>query len=446
MALTPVTSTVCPYQNNFTTNPFGPPPLESVLMPVGVKVTDLEFSIGDIVKWSYENFGCRTLLESIHNAASRCFSRSAEEPTPSCSSPATFSELPIFAESTMTTPGSKIYLTPTLASKVSSSYGWGSFGMDISWEEKLGIHWEKQVQGSLWKYVGTIQDGIDTYHQFALPPHLSCLNGDKYENLIFRNKRKFPAIFECDSFTRPRSDRSRRHLKSLGFDFDPKNELFQVPSLKTLIKKWDELRLERPELPAMSLILSDGTETDVDFVSYVIDGGIPISTSTEHDHDISAHLMPQIELMTRLKPDEVALYQKTKASISAILRAFLEPLKGHEGRAMTDKVFDQYLEMNPSAFTPKLSEKQKEHCKVIFHTFCLKVIGVLTDGSTIPTLFSLINFKNRLTRSRERIFELFEDTQWDDYLGEICEDKTLYKLLYQPLFINELLPMIKFPS
>lgn len=442
MAITNSTQPLFPHQTglsvdvNFSSaSPlFGPPPLDHMLRPVDERypLTEWEFSVKDIFQWGYENFGFQSAVNSISTIAKNFFgfpsdlepsqtAEVAEDNSQTCAS--TFGYT-LFAESKVTTPGSKIFLSPSIASS----------------KIPLNPDWEKHAGGTYWKYVGSFQREDDEFHEFSFLPSFSFKDPDKFSNLKERIYALYPAVLDTDPFNYLGSYYEKRFLKQLGFMYYFKEEKFQIPSLTTLLKKWDELRLHHPSLPPLHLILCNGVEENSEFITNILDGAIPISINTEFEHDISAHVMTTIQLMTKLldrmtTEGDFVRYMKAKETNFKVISYLFELLKAPHGKTVSDSLFDQYAENHSS-----LKQFANEEVKTAFNDFCLTVLGMLADGvSSMDQLEDLITFSQDLSDQPTTIFNHFS-WRWTIFFAKKYGEE--WNDCFRDIFDTQLLPMI----
>lgn len=414
---------------NTTLSLFGPPPLEQVLMPVGTRypLAEYNFSIADVILSGYSL--CKEAVSEIFNRTFGTTSEAAssipeESPVPVLASQESCASIfgyPRHAESMVTTSGSKIFLSPTLASS----------------SKLLSTDWEKHAGGIFWDYHSSIENGPhSTFHRFTLKPNFSLSDPRKKQMLRDGNSKAFPAIFVSSIFLELNTHPEMEYLKRLGYSYDEEKEIFQVPSLRTLMTLWDEFRLERPELPGLYFILCEGVEEDSEFTSNWINGAISVSINTEYEHDTSNHVMSTLKLLTRLKNKaDVDLYLKASKTNSAVLSQFFEMLKGSEGKVFTDTLLDQYLEKNPSV---KISDK--ENLRLRFHRYCHTALGFLADGFPNDTLKGYLSATHVLCSRPSTVFNLRSE-DWNSYFFKRYGFQSTY--LFEQVFIEELIKSIK---
>lgn len=413
---------------NSTLSLFGVPPLEQVLMPVSTRypLTEYDFSITDVVRSGYsicKEAVCEIFKRTYGTTDEAASSTKEESPEPvldsedSCAAIFGYS---LHTESTVTTSGSKIFLSPTLASST----------------KLLSDDWEKHAGGTYWDYHSSVENGPhSTFHRFTFKPHFSLSDPEKKQMLREANSKAFPAIFVSSIFLELNTNPEMEYLKRLGYSYDAEKEIFQVPSLRTLITLWDQLRLERPELPGLSFILCEGVEEDSEFTSNWMNGAISVSVNSEYEHDISNHVMSTLKLLTVLKNKaDVDLYLNASKTNSAIISPFVEMLKGAEGKAFTDRLLDQYLEKNP-----RVKIKNKENLYLRFHQYCHTVLGSLADGFSHETLKGYLSATNRLSLRPNALLN-FRSENWNSYFYERYGFGSIH--LFESVFIEELIKTI----
>lgn len=427
---------------------FGAPPLEDTLRPLGERypLTELEFSVKDILRWSYVNFGLEGTVNKVFGLAKNYFGfsnppRELSAETVSVPKPETCASTlgyTIFAESHIVPSGSKIFLSPTLARS----------------RTNLASDWEKNAGGTYWRYVSTRREGwdgfrSDEFHFFTFKESFS-LNTEKEkekENLMMESNRKFPAIFSPAPFEELLKNSEQRLLRHLGFYYFPWNDTIQVPSLTTLIRKWDELRLNHPLLPGLNIVLCEGTEENGVFVSSVLDGAIPISITTEYEHDITSHLMPTINLLSRFESfegkvnvytsRELTKYLNTKQTISSTLSYLFELIKEPHGKQFLSILFDRY-DKDYSFSNIETTLDLKEN----FYDFCHTMVGILLDvSSAYKDLENYAWFVQTLNKETENFFTELFTVGWHLFLEKRYGNENT--VLFKRLFVSALLPMIQ---
>lgn len=83
-----------------------------------------------------------------------------------------------------------------------------------------------------------------------------------------------------------------RLLNRLGFESD--GYYLHLPDREAFLERWENLREEREDLPALDILSSEGVASDREFIDAFFTHDFIISNGQEFVHDLTAHLMPTL--------------------------------------------------------------------------------------------------------------------------------------------------------
>ncbi len=91
--------------------------------------------------------------------------------------------------------------------------------------------------------------------------------------------------------------KQQSQLVKLGYEMECRQDgvYLNLPDREALLGRWEQLSKERPELPKLDLVSSEGIASDLDYIEAYLKHDALLSTGKEFVHDSLVHLMPTLD-------------------------------------------------------------------------------------------------------------------------------------------------------
>lgn len=140
------------------------------------------------------------------------------------------------------------------------------------------------------------------------------LSREELDNLLKSFTKKLKPVFRDtldDQF--PFEKNLCEFFNQLGFSSKKEQGtvFFTFPSVQELQERWKNIKLSYPHLPELSIYISEGVASDLEFVKAYLSHDVLISTGNEMSHDTTIHFYQIIRIIY----ENFQFYQTKKASI-----------------------------------------------------------------------------------------------------------------------------------